>query len=995
MKNKFFFFSILSIIGITSLRAQVTDATFGDIQGRQIGPAKMSGRISCIAAENKDPNIVWVGAAGGGVWKSLNQGTTFKAVFDEYTQSIGSIAIDQSRPDTVWVGTGEVWVRNSVSAGSGIYRTTNGGEKWELKGLEKSERIGRILIDPVNPDIVYAAVLGALWGDSEDRGVYKTADGGKTWSKLLYVNPSTGCADMAMDPGNPSVIYASMWDFRRQAHTFRSGGPGSALYKSTDGGATWNKIQNGFPNENLGRIAVAVSPIAPHYVYALVESKKSALYRSSNQGSTWERMSDQTMASDRPFYYSLLVPDPVDAERIYKPGTMLWVSSNGGKNFQNPSVSGGAYHSDTHALWVSPLDNRLIYMGTDGGVYISADKGNTWRFVQNLPVSQFYHVSVDQKDPYNVYGGLQDNGSWMAPSRKSGGIRNSDWKNIGFGDGFYAYADPSDPDVTYAQYQGGKIYRTNHKTGESKYIKPFPDEGMSDLRYNWNTPVVFGEKSGWMYVGAQYVFRSKDKGDSFERISPDLTTNDPSRQLQEKSGGLTIDNSTAENNTTIFSINESPLDENIIWAGTDDGNIQLTTDGGKSWTKLNDAVQGLPPLAFISHIDADHYNRNAAWITVDAHRNGDLKPYAFYTDDLGKTWKSLVTPAIQGFCHVIKQDPVNADLIFLGTESGLFVSLNHGTEWVRFKNKVPQTGVYDMAFQPVKNDLVLATHGRGVIIIDDLTAMRNLTQTVQAQDFAFLPVRPYYFTSETGLQDFSSDAEFIGPNSSGAAMICYYLKKRHVFGEMYLEISDSNGKFLKKLPAGTRKGINIVQIATAMEPPKVPKSPNILGEAAFGPEYQPGSYSIKVVKGTDTYTTNLVLNDVQDSKHTADDRKLQRETLMKAYDMLEKLASVDDRILATRDALKAKSANAKGSNLKKIQASLAECEKMHEQISATQPGEGGITGQVRLRESIGEIYMAVGGYRGKPTNLQVKALEVYGRQVHEFANRIDALQARL
>ncbi len=992
MKSRILVFGALAIAGISSLSAQVTDATFGDIQGRQIGPAKMSGRISAIAAENKDPNIVWVGAAGGGLWKSLNQGTTFKPVFDDYTQSIGTITIDQNRPDTVWVGTGEVWVRNSVSVGTGIYRTTNGGEKWEFRGLDKSERIGRILIDPSNSDIVYAAVLGALWGDSEDRGVYKTSDGGKTWSRLLYVNPSTGCADMAMDPANPSVIYASMWDFRRQAHTFRSGGTGSALYKSSDGGATWNKIQNGFPNEELGRIAVAVSPVAPHYLYALVESDNSALYRSTNQGSSWEKMSNQNMMGDRPFYYSLLVPDPVESERIYKPGTTLWVSSNGGKIFQNPSVSGGSYHSDTHALWISPVDNRLIYMGTDGGVYISADKGNTWRFVQNLPVSQFYHVSVDKKEPYNVYGGLQDNGTWMAPSKKSGGIRNSDWKNIGFGDGFYAYGDPSDPDVTYAQSQGGRIMRTNHKTGESKYIKPFPDEGSGTLRFNWNTPAIFGEKTGWLYVGAQYLFRSKDNGDSFERISPDLTTNNPVLQQQEKSGGITIDNSTAENNTTIFSINESPLDENIIWAGTDDGNIQLTTNGGKTWNKLNQNVQGLPPGAFISHIDADHFNKNAAWITVDAHRNGDLKPYVYYTGDLGETWKSITTPAIEGFCHVIKQDPVNQDLIFLGTESGLFISLDHGNEWVRFKNKVPKTGVYDMAFQPVQNDLVLATHGRGIIIIDDLTALRNLTQPILAQDFAFLPVRPFYFTSETGLQDFGSDAEYIGSNPSGSASICYYLKKRHVFGEMFLEIYDPNGKFLKKLPAGNRKGLNLVRISTAMEPPKVPKSPNILGEAAFGPEYEPGTYSIKVVKGSDTYTTNLVLNDVQNSKHSAGDRKLQRETLMQAYNMLEKLAAVDEKILAKRDELKTRAATAKGSGLKKINAQIAECEKMHGQISATQPGEGGIAGQVRLRENIGEIYMAVGGYRGKPTNLQLKALELYGNKVQEFETRIESLK---
>ena len=991
MNLKLLTISIFFLAVFSGLQGQVTDATFGDIEGRQIGPARMSGRISCIDAVNKNPNIVWVGAAGGGVWKSLDQGTTFKSMFDEQSQSIGSIAIDQNHPDTVWVGTGEVWVRNSVGVGTGIYRTVNNGEKWELMGLPKSERIGRILLDPKNPQIVYAAVLGALWGDSEERGVYKTSDGGKTWEKLLYVNPSTGCADMAMDPENPSLIYASMWDFRRQASTFRSGGPGSGLFKSDDGGKTWNKIQNGLPAGNLGRIALTISPVKPHYFYALVESAKTALYRSTDDGANWAKMSDQTVMGDRPFYFSLIVADPKDPERIYKTGTTLSVSTDGGKLFQSPSVTGGNYHSDTHALWASPIDNRLVYMGTDGGVYISADKGNTWRFVQCLPVSQFYHVSVDNNNPYNVYGGLQDNGSWMGPSKKPGGIKNSDWKNIGYGDGFYAYGDVSDPDITYSQYQGGRINRTNQKTGESKYLKPFPEEGTASLRFNWNTPTVFGKKTGWLYVGSQYLFRSKDKGDSFERISPDLTTNDPSRQLQEKSGGLTIDNSTAENNTTIFTISESPLDENIVWVGTDDGNVQLTTDGGKTWSKLNSSITGLPAFAFISSIDADNTNKNAAWVTVDAHQNGDLNPYVYYTEDLGKTWHSLVTSDINGHCHVIKQDPVNPNLIFLGTERGLFVSLDHGKIWVRFKNKVPETGVFDMAFQTREKDLVLATHGRGIIIIDDLTPIRNLTQSVLDKEVAFLPVRPYFFPTGIGVQDFPGDAEFSGPNQSNSATICYYLKKRNVFGEMYIDISDSTGKFLKKLPAGTRKGINVVRLATSMDPPKVPKSPNILGEAAFGPDYLAGTYNIKLVKGKETFNTTLVLNNPPELNHPAEERKLQRETLMKAYKLLEELAGVDQQILNAHDVLKAKIPGTKGSGLKKIQADIAACEKMHEQISATQAGEGGITGQVRLREDIAEVYSAVGGFPGKPTNLQIKALENYEHKVKDLAAKIDII----
>ncbi len=994
MKSKNFLACIVCIALELSMYGQLNEAILGDIQGRQIGPARMSGRISCIDAEQKNPDVIWVGGANGGVWKSINRGTTFKAVFEDYPQSIGTIAIDQLRPDTVWVGLGEVWTRNSVSVGMGIYKTVNGGEKWELMGLPQSERIGRIIINPVNPDIVYAAVLGALWGDSSERGVYKTADGGKSWTKVLYVSPSAGAADMAMDPSDPSLIYASFWDFRREAPTFRSGGPGSGIYRSADGGTTWIKVHNGLPAGNLGRIALAVSPVAPHTLYAVVESEKSALYSSNNHGDSWQKMSDQYMMGDRPFYYSLIVPDPVEKDRIYKPGTTLWVSNDGGKVFQSPAVTGGNYHSDTHAFWVSPLNNRLMYLGTDGGVYISEDKGNTWRFVQNLPLSQFYHVSVDNASPYNVYGGLQDNGSWMGPSRKPGGITNSSWKNVGYGDGFYTWADKTDPDLVYSQYQGGRISRNNIKTGESKYIKPFPAEGTETLRFNWNTPTVFGKKSGWLYVGAQYLFRSKDRGDSFDRISPDLTTNDPSRQQQEKSGGLTIDNSTAENNTTIFTISESPLDENVIWVGTDDGNVQLTSDGGKNWVRLNDAIPGLPPQAFISYIDADNFSRDAAWVTVDAHRNGDMKPYVYYTPDLGKTWKSLATEAVSGFCHVIRQDIVNPDLIFLGTEMGLYISNDRGATWVRFKNKVPQTGVYDLAFQERENDLVIATHGRGIIIIDDLTPLRHLTPAIMEQEFAFLPVRPYYFPSGAGTQDFAGDSEFTGPNPSTNATICYYLKKRHVFGDMYLELYDADGNFLKKIPAGTRKGVNIVRIPTVMDPPKVPKSPNILGEAITGPDYPAGKYTVKLVKGNETFTTGLVISDSPDWKHSEADRKLQRETLMKAYNLLEELAAVDQKILDAATVLKTREATSKGSALKKVRTQIAACEQMREQISATQAGEGGITGQVRLRENIGEIYGAVLGYPGRPADLQIRALENYAGQVKDFGKQIDDLIAR-
>lgn len=993
MKRSLFALTNLFIITISAFtQTQISDATFGAIEGRQIGPARMSGRITCIDAVNADPNLVYVGAAGGGLWKSKNQGTTFKPVFDDFSQSIGTICIDQQRPDTVWVGTGECWTRNSVSIGTGIYKTYDGGGKFEFAGLANSERIAKILIHPKEPNTVIVAVLGALWSDSEDRGVYKTTDGGKTWNRILFVNAGTGCASMIMDPNDPNTLYAAMWDFRREASIFRSGGPGSSIYKSTDGGATWNKTITGLPNETLGRIALAISPVAPYDVFALVESDNSALYKSVDKGANWLKINTQNAMGERPFYFSMLVPDPVEADRIYKPGFNLLVSVNGGKIFQGAAVEGGGYHSDLHALWVSPKDNRLMYMGTDGGVYISRDKGSTWSHCENLPVSQFYHVSVDMEKPYNIYGGLQDNGSWKGPSKTSGGIQNADWQTIGYGDGFNAYADKTNNNIVYWQYQGGRIYRTDQKSGENKFIKPFADATTGDLRFNWNTPFVFGKNSGWIYIGSQYLFRSKDKGDTWERISPDLTTDDPKRKRQEESGGLTADNTTAENNATIFSISESPLDNNIIWIGTDDGNVQLSKDAGKTWTKLNDKITGLPPFAFISNIDADNFNKGAAYITVDAHRNGDMKPYLFYTNDYGNTWQNFVNETIKGYCHVVKQDLINENLLFLGTEFGLFVSIDKGANWAQFKSKIPQAGIFDMVIHPRDHDLILATHGRGVIIIDDITPIRNFTTAMLEEDIVFIPTRPYFLPKGGVVQDFPGDDEFIGANPNSNAVVAYYMKKRHLFGEMFIEIYDNKGNFIKQQPAGNRKGINIVSIQTRMKAPRVPSSPNLLGEAAFGPEMEPGDYIIKLIKGSDTISTKLTINYNPDVVHSAEDRKLRRSTLLGAYNLLEELAFMDHQILQIRDRTKilADSLQNKGLRTNSLKYSKM-METMHGKISATQPGEGGITGQVRLREKIAEIYGAVGGYEGKPTNVQIQALDFYITEVQKMRVELDNL----
>ena len=565
---------ILSTISLlaTETAIEIDSATFGGLRARDIGPAVMSGRIAAIDASAADPVTVWVGSASGGVWKSDNAATSFKPVFDDHTQSIGALRIDPSDAETVWVGTGETWVRNSVSVGSGVYRTTDGGDSWEHLGLEGTERIAKIAVDPTDSDTVFVCATGHLWNANPQRGVYKTTDGGTNWELVFSIDENTGCADLDMDPQEPSILYAAMWQFRRYPDFFTSGGPGSGLYQSTDGGETWNELTNGLPAGEKGRIALAIAPSRPSVLYATVEAENTALYRSDDLGSSWKRTDDSMNVQMRPFYFSELVVDPRDHNRLYKPGFTLTVSTDGGDSFSGLFGAGfnfGTVHSDHHALWINPLNPHQLILGTDGGAYVSNDRARTWRHVRSLPVSQFYHVSHDMEWPYNVYGGLQDNGSWKGPSRSPGGITSGDWQVVGGGDGFWAFADPQDANTLYVEYQGGMLSRVNVATGESKSIKPYAREGEEKLRFNWNTPIHLSPTvPGTIYYGSQYLHRSTDRGESWETISPDLTTDDPERQRQEKTGGLSIDNSTAENNATIYAISESPRNSQVIWVGS-------------------------------------------------------------------------------------------------------------------------------------------------------------------------------------------------------------------------------------------------------------------------------------------------------------------------------------------------------------------------------------------------------------------------------------------
>ncbi|NOZ94708.1 MAG: glycosyl hydrolase [Acidobacteria bacterium] len=978
---------------------RITPNTFGAIRARAIGPAIMSGRVAAVAAVPGNQLTLWVGAASGGVWKSVNGGLTFKPVFDEHTQSIGALAIDPRNPKIVWVGTGESWVRNSVSVGDGVYRTNDGGETWEHVGLEDTEHIARIVASPVDSDTAWVCATGHLWNSNEQRGVFKTTDGGKTWKKVLYVDENTGCSDLAADPQEPGILYAGMWQFRRSPSFFTSGGPGSGLYRSTDGGETWKRLTDGLPKGELGRIAVAVAPSRPSTVYAVVESKDTALYRSDDLGERWEKRSTSAIVQDRPFYFAGLAVDPNDFNTVYKASWSLGVSEDGGRTFTG---TGGSVHSDVHAIWIDPTDSHRIFIGTDGGAYLSTDRGNRWLHMRNLPISQPYHVSVDNAVPYRVYTGLQDNGSWMAPSRADGGIGPCDWKMVGFGDGFWAFADPSDGNVIYAEYQGGNILRVARDTGEAKEIKPYAREGETKLRFNWNTPVAFSPNHpGTLYIGAQYLFRSRDRGDSWERISPDLTTNDPARQRQEEAGGLTIDNSTAENNTTIFTISESPLDDQLIWAGTDDGNLQLTEDGGIHWRNVAPNVPGLDGRTWVSSVQASIHDRKTAYVSFDGHRHGDMAPHVYRTTDLGATWEPLAPNGLEGYVHVIKEDPKRSSLLFAGTEHGLYISLDGGAHWVRFKGNLPPVPVRDMTIQEREGDLVLATHGRGIYIIDDLTPIRALTPETIDSPVALLPARPAEMPIAGVSWPFTGDDEFVGDNPREEAVITYWLKRRHLFGDLKVEIYGQDGTLITTIPGSKRVGINRVAWSMRLPPPKVPPATSLV-PAMRGPRILEGTYKVKLIKGKRNVEGTVKLVADPRSPHSAEDRAVQQKTALDLYHDLGRLTYLIDAISDARDQAAARSGTARPKRLRRrLNTARDHLENLRRELVATK--KGAITGEEKLREKLGELYGAVNRYDGRPTKSQLQRktilegqLETAERRFETFAGgELSALSASL
>jgi photosystem II stability/assembly factor-like uncharacterized protein len=838
---------------------------FDALPARNIGPANMGGRVVDVEVVEGDPKTIYLGVATGGVWKTTDGGDSWKPVFDEQTTlCVGDIAVSQSNPDVVWVGTGENNPRNSVSWGDGVYKSTDGGKTWKNMGLKETRHVGRIVIHPKNPDVVYVAALGHFWAPNKERGVYKTADGGKTWTQVKFINEDTGFVDLAMDPENPELLYAATYCVRRDG--FAGGnpktqtGPETGLFRTEDGGKTWAKMTKGLPDRPLGRCGFSVCRKNPKVVYAVVQTDKTAvtvqgqpaktnsenvdaggIFRSEDRGKTWVKLND---LCPRPFYYGQIRVDHNDDQRVYVLGVTSQLSTDGGKTF---AATFRGTHSDHHALWIDPKDSNHLILGGDGGLYFSKTKGQQFEQVRNLAVGQFYGVAVDMQKPYHVYGGLQDNGSWGGPSAThfSDGIALNDWRRIGGGDGFQCAADPNDPDTVYCESQYGGLSRVSVKgatgKGGSKAIKPKAGQGEPAYRFNWNSPALMSpHDSKTLYYGGNHVFKSTDRGDKWAIISPDLTRGQPGPS--------------ADSGHTITCLAESPKLKGLLYAGTDDGRLHVSRDDGKNWTDLSDKIPDVPADRWITRVECSHFDEGTAYLTVDRHRNDDLKPYVFKTTDFGATWKPLANNLPQeGPVHVIRESSKNKDLLFAGTENGLFISQDGGRKWQHFTNGLPPAViVHDLVIHPRDRELVIGTHARSIYVMD-IAPLEEMTEKVRADDAHLFDVKPAtafrVATRENMAAPQTVPRHLIAENPPFGAAIYYHLAKPAV-EEPTVTVTNAEKHVVFKMKGPKEAGLHHLQW-------------NLRGMEEDPPRVEPGEYTVTLKVGDQTLTKKLTVEKPQ------------------------------------------------------------------------------------------------------------------------------------
>ena len=878
--------------------------TFSGLELRSIGPAINSGRVIDFAVDPHAERVIYVGTASGGLWKTVNAGITWEPVFDhEGSYSIGCVALDPANPNVVWVGTGENNSQRSVAFGDGVYKSLDGGENWENVGLKESEHIGMIAVDPRNSDVVYVAAQGPLWRSGGDRGLYKTTDGGTTWERVLFVSDDTGINEVHLDPRNPDVLYASAYQRRRHVWTLVNGGPESAIYKSTDAGGTWRKITEGLPDVDMGKIGLAVSPANPDVLYAIIEAQRDegGVFRSIDRGETWSKRSDYVSSS--PQYYNELVPDPGNPDRVYSLDTWLMVSLDGGKTFQRAGEK--RKHVDNHAMWIDPENTEHFLVGCDGGVYESFDRGANYRFFENLPITQFYRVSVDNSKPfYYVYGGTQDNNSMGGPSRtlNSSGISNEDWFITVGGDGYESQVDPTNPNIVYAQWQYGGLVRYDRVSGEQIDIQPQEAPGQPADRWNWDSPLMISPHSPTrLYFASQRLYRSDDRGDSWTAVSPDLTRQLDRDQLPVFGKIQSIDavakNQSTSNYGNIVSLSESPLVEGLIYVGTDDGLIQVTEDGGANWRRI-DGVAGVPQNTYVSRLEASVHDADTVYAAFNNKKQGDFSPYVFVSRDRGATWNSISGDLPEReIVYSLAQDHQKPELLFAGTEFGLYFTVDEGTNWIRLKGGLPTIQVRDLDIQRTENDLVLATFGRGFYILDDYSALRQVSEEALGQEVILFPTKDALRYVEKSSRVVRRGAGFwTADNPPFGAVFTYYLeeglKPREdqrieaekeameagespripSFDELRAEeeeiepaviftVTDAQGNVVRRVEGSTKKGIHRVawdlrypsSRPTSLEKDETPR----FEQASKGPLVVPGTYTVSMSKVVDGVVTQV------------------------------------------------------------------------------------------------------------------------------------------
>ncbi len=852
----------------------------GNIKFRNLGPAAGGGRVAAVAGVPGQPNAYYVGAAAGGVFKTVDGGLSWKPIFEKQpVASIGAIALAPSNPSLVWVGTGEAKLRNDISTGKGVYFSPDAGASWKFMGLENAGQISSMVINPSNPEIVYVGALGHAWAPNPDRGVFRTTDGGKTWQKVLYVDEKTGVADLVMDPGSPMVLFAAMWQVQRYPWMLDNGGPSSAIYRSTDGGATWTKLTQGLPKGPLGRIGLAAAPSNPNHIYALIEAKKGRLWDSKDLGEHWNEVSDKHLLSARPFYFSRLFVAPDNESKLYFLSFDIVLSLDGGKTAHE--ISRGV-HPDHHALWIDPHQPNRIIEGNDGGAYLSSDGGQTWRFLDNLPIEQFYQVATDDQMPYLLCGGLQDNNGWCGPSNSlsRGGIKNGDWWTAVGGDGEYIVPASGASHLIYADSQNGSIQRLDSQTGISTFIRPYL-AGVQHMppaelkyRFNWTSPIAASPSDPKLvYLGGSVLFKSTDAGNTWAPISPDLTRNDKTKQASS-GGSIELDLSGAETYDTILSIAPSPLDSKVIWVGTDDGLVQVTRDGGQRWSNVTPNIPRLPEWGRIQQIEASPFSPETCYVAVDFHEVDNNRPYVFKTHDFGWTWTSISQGLPQSDpARVVRENPNRRGFLIVGTETGLFYSLNDGEQWIPLKGNFPTVPIYDIKFVKNTHDLVVASHGRGLFVLDAITPLEEMSAKVtdsKFHTFSVLPARLWHTWNKRG----PGQSGFTAPNPPSGAVIDYYLKsdievtpeqkKKHQT-PVKIVITDTDGQWVRTLYGPSKQALNRVtwdlkyQEPTKLTfvPVETPEPESEFFGTRLGAPVVPGAYKVAITFDGQTETQSV------------------------------------------------------------------------------------------------------------------------------------------